>query len=226
MKTLRFVCLSDTHGHHNEIDIPPGDVLLHAGDISSRGKLDQIRDFNFFLGTLPHTHKIIIAGNHDFGFEKDPDAARALIVHATYLQDEAIEIDGIKIYGSPWQPEFHNWAFNLKRGAELRAKWDQIPADTDILLTHGPPYGILDRIWSGAKVGCVDLLARVQAVRPKLHLFGHIHEAAGYQQVDDIHYVNAAIEAGIIKGMLRRYNKPFLFDMNVETKEITLLGDN
>ena len=133
---MKFVCLADTHCLHNKIEVPDGDVLLHAGDFTMRGKEKNIRDFSDFLGKLPHEHKIVIAGNHDLLFEKNPPVAQKLLTNCTYLQDSFTVIEGLKIYGSPWQPWFYDWAFNLQRGAEIRAKWDLIPDDTDILLTH------------------------------------------------------------------------------------------
>ena len=96
-----------------------------------------------------------------------------------YLEDSGVEAGGLRVWGSPWQPEFGGWAFNLPRGEQLAAKWASIPAGLDLLITHGPPQGFGDRSWSAARTGCVDLRARVDVVRPKLHLFGHIHEDGG-----------------------------------------------
>ena len=188
---MRIVCISDTHCRHDDVDLPDGDLLLHAGDATKRGTLDQIRDFDRWLGTLPHPHKVVIAGNHDFGFETDP-TARALITNATYLQDEGIEIAGVSVWGSPWQPRFFDWAFNLDRGPDLAAVWAKIPDRTDVLLTHGPPRGILDRTFRGEDVGCDDLLEAAQRVKPKLHVFGHIHEAYGRLDRDGTTFVNAS----------------------------------
>lgn len=189
---MRLVCLSDTHGRHEGIEVPEGDILLHAGDISQRGKPDEISAFDHWLGTLPHPHKVMIAGNHDFLFERQPALAKSLLTHAVYLNDSGIELAGIKIWGSPISPWFYDWAFNRQRGAEIRQHWDLIPNDTDILITHGPPFGILDLTKSGESVGCHDLLAAVQRVQPRLHLFGHIHEAYGQCQVDETWFVNAS----------------------------------
>jgi hypothetical protein len=110
-----------------------------------------------------------------------------------YLQDEAVEIEGLRIWGSPWQPEFLDWAFNLPRGAALREKWDRIPSGTDVLITHGPPQGVLDRVDEGRREGCADLLNAVARVRPRLHLFGHIHEGYGCLERDGTTFVNASI---------------------------------
>ncbi|OWK34470.1 metallophosphatase domain-containing protein [Fimbriiglobus ruber] len=197
---MRIVCISDTHGHHAKWEVPDGDILVHAGDLTDDGDLADVEDFDRWLGTLPHRHKIVIAGNHDFCFQQQPDRARQRLSHATYLQDEAVVIDGVKFYGSPWQPWFFDWAFNLPRGADIAAKWALIPADTTVLVTHGPPLGIGDLTKRGDLAGCADLLARVQVVRPKLHVFGHIHEAAGVYHTQETLFVNAAIRPGQNRG--------------------------
>src|SRR5262249_2167811 len=159
--------------------------LLVAGDLTKRGTLDQIDAFDAWIGGLPHRRKVIIAGNHDFAFERGPEA-RERIRGATYLQDELLEVDGIRIWGSPWQPRFFDWASNLDRGEPLRRVWARIPAGIDVLLTHGPPHAILDRCWDGRLVGDEELREAVFRVRPKLHVFGHIHEAYGQREVDGI----------------------------------------
>ena len=190
---MRIVCLSDTHGFHAGLEVPDGDLLLHAGDATKHGSLEEVAAFNRFLGTLPHRHKVVIAGNHDWAFEKEAVLARDLITHAVYLQDEAVVVEGLRIWGSPWQPWFYDWAFNLKEGAARRAKWDQIPRDTDVLITHGPPLGHGDRTTSGRQAGCVELLEAVRRVRPRLHVFGHIHEGYGETSEGETHLVNASI---------------------------------
>lgn len=189
---MRLVLLSDTHGFH-ELAVPDGDVLLHAGDFSRNGGLRDVERFERFLGRLPHRHKILIAGNHDFVFQKQRGLAQKRLKSARYLQDSGCEVEGLRIYGSPWQPEFFDWAFNLPRGEPLRRVWARIPDEVDVLITHGPPAGLLDRNSAGEAVGCADLRERVRAVRPGLHLFGHIHEAAGVAEVDGTLFVNASV---------------------------------
>ncbi len=188
---MRVVCLSDTHDRLDRIEVPDGDLLVHAGDLTMRGELDQLRAFDAQLAALPHPHKVVIAGNHDFAFERDPEAARACITAATYLEDEEVEVAGLRIYGSPWQPWFHDWAFNLQRGAALAEKWARIPEGLDILLTHGPPAGYGDRCYDGRRVGCADLLVAIERARPRFHIFGHIHEDAGRWQHGPTTLVNA-----------------------------------
>jgi predicted phosphohydrolase len=132
-----------------------------------------------WLRSLPHRHKVVIAGNHDFLVQEKSAEARPLFEGLTYLEDEEAVIDGVRIWGSPWQPWFHQWAFNLHRGADLDAKWKLIPEGIDVLVTHGPPAGMGDKCWDGRRVGCDDLLRHLGRVKPKVHLFGHIHEDRG-----------------------------------------------
>jgi Icc-related predicted phosphoesterase len=190
---LRIVCISDTHGGHDAFQIPTGDILLHAGDFSKRGKEHEIIAFNDWLGKLPHKHKVVIAGNHDFGMEKYPEKAHQWITHAHYLNDSEITIEGLRIWGSPITPWFFDWAFNRYRGADIRKHWDLIPHGIDILITHGPPKDILDKTARGEGVGCEDLAVAIARVRPRLHVFGHIHEAHGKEEKDGTTYLNASL---------------------------------
>ncbi len=191
--SLTLVVISDTHGLHDTLEIPPGDVLVHAGDITPRGDLEDVRSFDRFLAGLEHRHKVVIAGNHDWCFEREPAAAKAELRHAVYLQDSGVEIEGLRFWGSPWQPWFFDWAFNLERGAEIRAKWELIPGDIDVLITHGPPAGHGDMTARGEPAGCADLLARIGEVRPRFHLFGHIHEGYGTTTDGVTTYINASV---------------------------------
>ncbi len=189
---LRIVAISDTHGRHGDLCIPAGDVLVHAGDISRRGDLGEIEEFAAFVRELPHPHKLVIAGNHDWCFQREPQRARELLAGATYLQDEGCRIAGFSFWGSPWQPWFMDWAFNLPRGAALREKWAVIPPAIDVLVTHTPPKGQLDRIWMMKRVGCEELAQRVRELVPALHVFGHIHEGRGVAREGETLFVNAS----------------------------------
>ena len=190
---MKIVCISDTHGKHDEIEVPAGDLLIHAGDVSRGGKPKEIRRFNKWLGTLPHRHKVVIAGNHDFWFENERGKAEAFITNAIYLNDSGVTIEGINIWGSPITPWFFDWAFNRARGREIRKYWDLIPQNTDILITHGPPKGILDKVAGGEEVGCEELSEVLTYLCPKYHIFGHIHEAQGTLEVNGTHYINASM---------------------------------
>jgi Icc-related predicted phosphoesterase len=190
---MSIVAISDTHGFHESVDIPAGDILIHAGDLTRHGEMGEVKEFNDFLGGLPHPVKIVIAGNHDFCFESDPERCRNNLTNAIYLQDQAVTVEGVRFYGSPWQPWFFDWAFNLQRGPEIRAKWDLIPEDTDVLITHGPPFGHGDRTLRGEQVGCQDLLEVVEQIQPKFHIFGHIHEGYGLTRNEHTTFINASI---------------------------------
>jgi Icc-related predicted phosphoesterase len=190
---MRLVLLSDTHRMHDKIAIPDGDVLIHAGDFCGHGTPNQARAFAKFFQSLPHRHKVVIAGNHDRCLESDPHLSAEIFPHCHYLRDSGVEINGLLFWGSPWQPWFLDWAFNLQRGPALKAKWDLIPTNTAVLITHGPPRGILDKTHSGENVGCDDLLAAVERIRPRLHVFGHIHEGYGQMSSGKTRFVNASI---------------------------------
>ncbi|XP_008842950.1 metallophosphoesterase domain-containing protein 1 isoform X1 [Nannospalax galili] len=197
----RFVCVSDTHSRTDPIQMPYGDVLIHAGDFTELGLPSEVKKFNEWLGSLPYEYKIVIAGNHELTFDQEfmadlikqdfyyfPSVSKlkpenyenvqSLLTNCIYLQDSEVTVRGFRIYGSPWQPWFYGWGFNLPRGQALLEKWNLIPEGVDVLITHGPPLGFLD--WVPKKmqrVGCVELLNTVQRrVQPRLHVFGHIHE--------------------------------------------------
>jgi Icc-related predicted phosphoesterase len=208
---MKIVAISDTHGLHQGLTIPPGDVLVHAGDVTRHGTLAGVRDFDDFLASLPHPHKIVIAGNHDFCFEQDRERAEIELAHAIYLQDQAVTIDGVMFYGSPWQPWFHDWAFNLQRGPEIRAKWELIPPGTDVLITHGPPRGHRDRTTRGEDAGCADLLEVVERIRPRVHIFGHIHEAVGMSSNGRTTFINASI----CDAAYRPVNPPTVYELEL-----------
>jgi Icc-related predicted phosphoesterase len=190
---MKLIFISDTHGKHHDIQLPEGDILIHAGDLSSRGQAAELQDFLDWFSTRPHTHKIFVGGNHDFMLERSPKAFAQLIPpNCTYLRNEAVVCEGIRIWGSPITPWFYDWAFNRRRGQDIRRYWDRIPDDTDLLVTHGPPLGILDQTARGESVGCEDLLHAIQRIRPRIHVFGHIHEAYGQEEREGTLYLNAS----------------------------------
>lgn len=190
---MKLVLISDTHGNHN-FRVPEGDVLIHAGDVSLRGTKSEIDVFIKWFQSQPHKHKVFIAGNHDFYFEEAvKNKMKIEIPDVIYLNDSGCKIDGLKFWGSPIQPAFFNWAFNRKRGAEIKKHWDLIPNDTDVLITHGPPYTILDLAKNGEYVGCKELKNKVKKIQPKLHVFGHIHEAYGKVTQNKTIFVNASL---------------------------------
>jgi Icc-related predicted phosphoesterase len=189
--SLRIVVISDTHSRHRHIVVPDGDVLVHAGDLTARGTLEELQAFDQWLGTLPHAHKLVIAGNHDWVCAEAPSAMPLLLNNATYLCDTQVTIAGIRFYGSPWQPRFMNWAFNLDPPA-LRQVWANVPEGVDVLITHTPPLGMRDRTFRGEHVGCGELAAALPRIRPRLHCFGHIHEAYGQHTEGGTIFVNGS----------------------------------
>jgi len=232
---MKIVCISDTHGLHKSMEhlLPEGDILIHAGDCTNVGKEKEIEEFIYWFQNLKgFDTKIFIAGNHDLGFEhyngvrhnneapwlhhllNEENLSQSDVV---YLHDSEFIIESpefsrpIKFYGSPWQPEFYNWAFNLPRnGWELEVKWKDIPEDTDVLITHGPPHGVRDFTPNNLQVGCELLRFRVEHLNPPVHIFGHIHGAYGAAQIGETLYVNAST-------CTERYkptNKPIIIELN------------
>lgn len=198
---MKITAISDTHGLHN--NIPPdwlkgGDVLIHAGDISNRGLLKEIEEVLEWYNQLPYTHKIMIAGNHDFWFEKVSTFAvnemlQEKYPNIIYLRDSGVEINGVKFWGSPVQPWFGGWAFNMV-GPQIKPYWDMIPSDTQVLITHGPVNGYVDMTLRGVNAGCPYLLEKVNDLpKLKLHVCGHIHESYGKTEANGVKFVNASI---------------------------------
>jgi Icc-related predicted phosphoesterase len=213
MKVLAF---SDTHGISN-FELPDADVLVFAGDLSSVGEKRDIIKFAEILSKKQYQHKLVIAGNHDLSFDRHPRAkipkheAIAILESSgiVYLENSGYIIDEVKFWGSPMTPEFYNWAFMASRD-EMHYYWDLIPDDIDFLITHGPPKGILDKTVSGQSVGCQALLERVLKIKPKFHIFGHIHEAYGHTSVDGISFYNVSM-------LDHRYalvNDPIIIEVN------------
>jgi Icc-related predicted phosphoesterase len=205
---MKFVLISDTHCRLRKMEIPEGDVLLHAGDLTFKGDIQEISQELQELGRIAKNFSktIIVPGNHDWLFERNMPLAKQMCedVGVIVLHDSGINLDGLNIWGSAWQPAFCNWSFNLDRaGPELREKWAQIPDNTDVLVTHGPPMGILDTVqryngqiaeWGVEHVGCSDLYNRVLELKQlKLHVFGHIHGGYGTFKLNNTRFVNASI---------------------------------
>ncbi len=192
---MKFVVISDTHGQHRSLKLPKGDIIIHAGDISKRGHPIELEDFLDWFSNLKFKHKIFIAGNHDFFLEQaHPRIIEQMIPKGVvYLNDSGFQIEGLKFWGSPITPWFNDWAFNRERGEEIKQHWDLIPDDTDILITHGPPFGILDETVDGERTGCEELLGKVHQIKPKFHVFGHIHEDYGQYTKGETIFVNASV---------------------------------
>jgi Icc-related predicted phosphoesterase len=240
MGKFKITLISDTHAKHNQItkDLPGGDILIHAGDFMTTGysPYAAAEFFNWFDTINTYDTKIFIAGNHDRIMETDPAWAEMVLDRypsIDYLQDEecVLYFDGpngdmpeenVRIYGTPWQPEFYDWAFNLPRNSEeMKTRWDAIPSNTDILVTHGPAFGYLDIPGGGQniRVGCEMLRYRVDEIHPKIHVFGHIHGSYGHYFNGHTHFFNASV-------LNERYayaNLPFNIEWDSITNEITWL---
>lgn len=203
--------ISDTHNRHHQVGVSDagGDIIIHSGDATGRGSEWEIKEFLDWYSELDYSHRVFIPGNHDFGFEKEPEKYRKMFEEAGVhlLIDSGVTLEGIKIWGSPMTPWFCDWAFNRARNGSEAAlhnvdfifpHWDMIPMDTDILVTHGPPYMILDELETiagtpkGQFVGCEDLLKRIGEVKPKIHSFGHIHCGYGTLEKDGTLFINAS----------------------------------
>lgn len=194
--------ISDTHGKHDEVTkhLPGGDFLIHSGDICSRGYQYEVRNFLEWFNSLPYNHKIFIAGNHDWFFEKSKTEVQKLLSEfpdIIYLENSEVIVKGIKFWGSPYTPRFFDWAFNVDRGSEIAKHWSLIPEDIDILITHGPPEGFGDLVLNsyshGKRVGCTDLTQKVLEIKPKVHVFGHIHSGSGIYKNEYTTFINASV---------------------------------
>ena len=229
---MKISIISDTHNKHKLLtgDLPGGSLILHGGDISSMGYEHEIREFAKWYDGLNYDNKIFIAGNHDWGFQNNVDKVKEIVDFyktITYVQDQlhTIQDDNgteVKIWGSPWQPEFYNWAFNLPNGGwELEQKWNDIPEGIDILITHGPAWGFLDDVEGrrGQHLGCELLAERIKVIKPKIHICGHIHSGHGHHFDGHTHYFNASV-------LNERYlyaHTPWNIDWNPITNEIDFL---
>ncbi len=194
---MKICCISDLHGHFPEI--PDCDLLLIGGDIVPLDCHDPENASKWmskvlkpWINNLSERMKIVVcSGNHDFIWESNPELIPQM--NWTYLQDSGTEFEGLKVYGSPHQPYFGGWAFNLYE-PELKEKWALIPDDTDILLLHGPPYMYGDfSSYGNEHTGSPSLLTRIEEIKPKLSVAGHIHSGRGIYNIGPTIFVNAAL---------------------------------
>jgi Icc-related predicted phosphoesterase len=200
---MKIVTISDTHNAHSKLTIPDCDILIHAGDESFRGRRDEIEAFVKWFDIQPAKHLVWIPGNHSLGVEAHwPGSAnwiKDISPRTNILMNSDVTLEGLKIWGSPVTPWFCDWAWNVQRGADIKKYWDKIPSDASIVVTHGPPHGILDVVEPNSHsayprhAGCEELMKAMVRVKPKLHVFGHIHEGYGVHVTPDTTYVNASI---------------------------------
>lgn len=220
---MKFVAISDLHNQISKVNIPECNALLISGDLSNKGTPKEIVKFNEDL--LPIKKKankiIVIAGNHDRAFQEQSYVAKSLLTNVDhYLEHDMIEINGIRIFGSPFTPTFgYGWAFNVDRGVALKEKWSKIPYDADILITHGQPYGILDEVPFGGHVGDQDLLDAI-LIRPsiKVVIGGHLHAGYGHKEIASRLFINAST----CDETYAPINPPIVFDFDPTTKTYKL----
>lgn len=208
---MRAVLCSDLHMNFPD-DLPDGDLVVMCGDYSYRGTIQETNDFNEWLASLPHRYKIFIAGNHDFIFQNNKSLAKNMITapDTFYLEDSGIELQGIKIWGTPWTPTFYDWAFMLDdESPQMEARMKVIPSGLDLLISHGPPKGILSMTTGGDDAGCSSLLAAIERAQPRFVACGHIHEGYGQQQLGSSLIINCSL----LNERYRRVNAPVIIDL-------------
>jgi Icc-related predicted phosphoesterase len=207
---MRIVVISDTHWKHEELGQLEGDVLIHCGDIyNAFDKNPQtLVNLDHWFGQQQFQRILCIGGNHDFLLQESVEQNKPLFGNAIYLQDQVYEYQGVQFYGSPWIPELEGWAFYLD-SENLCEKWSQIPGKVDVLITHTPPHGILDRNRAGKSCGCPELRRRVEQLRPQLHCFGHIHASSGIQQFNGTTFFNATS----VNSRYQIVRQPLVYDL-------------
>lgn len=200
---MKIVFISDTH--NNKIPkLPSGDILVHVGDATMNGTMEELLRFDAWLGTLNYKHILFTPGNHDFYLESNGN----IVTNATMLINETIIIDDLMFWASPYTSTFGNWAF-MRSEEKLVDIWSHIPDNVDVLITHNPPKGILDYGISGSNLGSQSLLDRSRIVKPKIHVFGHIHEAYGSEFRYEVRYINASV----LNEYYQNVNKPVVIEL-------------
>ncbi|MFT7642949.1 MAG: Icc-related predicted phosphoesterase [Pirellulaceae bacterium] len=190
---MKLVIISDTHAQHDELRVMRGDVLIHCGDFCDGFRIDEndLANVDRWFGTLDFELILVVGGNHDFVAQKRRSEGTSVFSNAVYLEDESYQFGGVNFYGSPWVPELDKWAYYLP-DADLRDAWARIPSDTDVLITHTPPFGILDRTRSGNQVGCPFLRSAVAELNLRVHCFGHVHSRYGQHDESSVKFINAS----------------------------------
>jgi Icc-related predicted phosphoesterase len=198
---MKIVCISDVHGKWNKIEIPECDLLVSAGDYSFTGEIHMVKDFHKWMNKQPAKHKISVQGNHEKWVERNFDLAKQMAKEACpdihFIDEGLVEIEELKIWCSAITPFFYNWAWNRYRGEEIKKHWDKIPLNIDFLITHGPPYGILDTVSFHRPIenlGCKELANKIKELKNlKIHSFGHIHDSYGVYDNGLVKFINASI---------------------------------
>ncbi len=202
---MKLICIADTHSYHHDVKVPDGDVLIHAGDLTMVGSLHELLDFNDWMEKQPHNYKIVIAGNHDRALGQSPMLGYKMLTNCIYLQNSGVELDGVNFWGSPYTPAFQGMrsglTFYTNSDREAKGIWRGMSKKTDVLITHGPPFGKLDKVKrheldqsiTFENVGDQMLMEKVKKIKPKYHIFGHIHEEYGLLQENGTTFINASV---------------------------------
>lgn len=226
---MKLVICSDTHGQHGYLKMPEGDIFIHCGDSTETGEIWEYKNFLAWVANLKYKHKIIINGNHEITVEKMGLVKQIVrefnkyhFANVTYLEEEGVTVEGLKFWGSPKTPEFFDWAYMYKREDGER-QWLGVPDDVDVLITHGPPKGIMDKVkatfqYPETNAGCEYLIKKVKEVKPKLHCFGHIHYTAGHLKPANPAIPTLFVNAAICNSRNVAVNKPTVVD--TETWEV------
>ncbi|MDB2687266.1 metallophosphatase domain-containing protein [Mariniblastus sp.] len=212
---MRIVITSDTHGKHDALAELSGDVLIHCGDFCDGFHPNpvDIQRIDDWFGRQSFRHVLCVGGNHDFVAQDRTQVESVLFQNATYLQDSSVTIDGIRFYGAPWVPTLQRWAYYLSDD-ELREKWELIPDDTDVLITHTPPWYILDSPRDASvHCGCSHLAARIATLNLRLHCFGHNHSSYGRVVREGVTYLNASA----VDSDFEIANPPFVIDIESDS---------
>lgn len=178
---LKIAAISDTHSDHLRLKgLPEADMLIHSGDCTHEGTIKEFQEFLEWFKELPYKYKLLTPGNHDFICGSHYGLCNQMTKEAGihYLLDSEVEIEGIRFYGTPWTPYCGDWAFCIQE-EDLAEKFNKIPLDTNVLITHGPAKGILDNNY-----GSISLARQINRLtKLDLHVFGHIHESYGTKKI-------------------------------------------
>lgn len=227
---MKIVCVSDLHGiWDRESPLfsdgfarrkwPKGDVFVCAGDATTYGEFEEYTRFNRWCAGLPYEHKILIAGNHCRSLYYNNNLIRELFTNITYVEDESFEIKNVKFFGTPWSLEFNNWFF-MGNEEFLKSKYVNIPEDTEIIISHSPPYGIRDNVSKNKRIGSVALLSRIKEIKPKLVIFGHAHDDYGIEEIDNTKFVNCSL----LNDSYKFVNKPVLIQFDSRRRRAKKIG--
>ncbi len=190
---MNAMFISDTCGQHNDVLLPRGDMIIHAGDLTKNGTVAEVRDFLQWFAHLNYKYKIFIAGTHDHLFEQEPGLSKRMVpANVTYLEESGVEIGGLKIWGSPYNRYRSGNAFS-RTADEIAKHWDKIPEDSNMVINNTPAYGVLDENANGEHEGCKELLRKLVRIEPTYFVCGHRHSDHSYEYHYGIHFINASL---------------------------------